>query len=628
MGFRAKIITSVSLLSILIVAVLVAFSYTSTKGIIVSVAENSTQVLARQVSSKVGIWYSSKRDIINGARAILNENEPENNLNLIKSITKQGKFIATFYGFENGEVAFSDEWVPESDYDARKRDWYIKAKAQNEIITTDFYTDEATKQAVTTFAVPIKKGAKFLGVLGADISFDEVVQMFKGDDLKDANGAFNLLTSEGVFLYHPNKDIIGKNVAELDKSLKNLPNEIKQKQNGVFYYEFNGEEKLLAYSEIPNTGLTIIFALTLDDALALNSKNATFSLIIGVLTAIASIVLIAILLKILFRPVVRLMELSKDLAVGDGDLTKRLNFTQKDEIGEIGDNMNAFIEKIRILIHEAKDSSSENSSLSEELSSTSKEITRRVEREFGIVSEISNGTKQVIESSEISNQKTTEALSDLKSVADTLEHTKDNLIKTIANVNKVAHTEQELADQLKNLAQNTENVKEILQVIKDIADQTNLLALNAAIEAARAGEHGRGFAVVADEVRQLAEKTAKSLVEINNTINLITQSVNDTSTMMSENSKFVAEVATDQNSSQDEIENTARLLSEAINKTSLASDEVKNMAKSIEKTMQEFSKVNALSSENARSVEEIAKASDMLNRQAQSLNAKLNEFRS
>nr|WP_169753397.1 methyl-accepting chemotaxis protein [Campylobacter mucosalis] len=628
MGFRQKIIFSVSILSILIVGILVAVTYNGTKNIIVKVAEDSALVLARQVSGKVGIWYDSKSSIVDGAKTMLSEHNREQNINSIKAITNQGKFIATFYGLENGDVAFSDDWVPDSDYKADTRDWYIKAKSKNSVITTDFYTDKATGQAVTTFAAPIVKDGKFIGVMGADVSFGEVVDMFNGDDLKNANGYFVLITKDGTCLYHPNKDMIGKNIADLDSTLRAIASEIDRNKNGVYYYKFNQEDKLLSYSAISDTGLSVLFALRLDDALALNAQNAKFSLAIGAVTAIVAIVLVWLLLKILFRPIVRLVELSGDLAVGEGDLTKRLNFNSKDEIGKISSNMNTFIEKIRVLINEAKDSSSENASLSEELSSTSREITSRVEDEFRIIKGIMDDTLVVTTSSESSNEKTQEALKDLVAVGDTLKNTKNNLAKTVTNVDQVAQTEQELSNRLRNLVQNTDDVKAVLQVINDIADQTNLLALNAAIEAARAGEHGRGFAVVADEVRQLAEKTSKSLIEINNTINLIIQSVNDASTMMNENSKFVSDVASDSNNSQAEIEETARLLEDAISKTNLASQEVKQMAMSIGKTMQDFTKVNQLSSENTRSVEEISKASDMLNKQVESLNMKLNQFKS
>ena len=251
-----------------------------------------------------------------------------------------------------------------------------------------------------------------------------------------------------------------------------------------------------------------------------------------------------------------------------------------------------------------------------------------MQNEFNIIQGITKDAEAMTALSQSSNDKSNEAITDLKSVGQTLQKTKENIIKTVSGINNAAQTENELSDRLQNLVQNTDEVKEVLKVINDIADQTNLLALNAAIEAARAGEHGRGFAVVADEVRQLAEKTSKSLVEINNTVNLITQSVNDASTMMSENSKFIAGIASESNGSKVEIEETSRLLDEAIEKTSLAVAEVGQMSASIQGTINSFANVNKLSAENTRSVDEISKASSMLNEQVDSLNNKLNQFKS
>ncbi|MCD8213354.1 MAG: methyl-accepting chemotaxis protein [Campylobacter sp.] len=630
MGFRQKVIVSISILSAAIVAILVALSYNGTKGIITTMAENNAQVLAKQVSRKIAVWFDLKKHIIYGARELLDEYDGDHNMKSAKVVAGQGKFIAAYYGFENGDVYFSDDWKPDSGYDARTRDWYLKAKEdkKGEVVTTEFYMDEATKKAVTTLAVPILKDEKFNGVLAADISLDEVIEMIAGKDIEDANGYFNVINKNGMYLYHPNKDMIGKNITNVDLTLKNLTSDIQSYKDGVYYYKFKDDNKMIAYSIVPQTDLVILFSAKLDDALALNKKNAEFISFVGMITIVLAIIIIAVLLKALFRPIVRLMELSEDLAVGDGDLTKRLNFSSNDEIGKISSNMNKFIDKIRVLINEAKSSSSENSSLSEELSATSREIKTRVENEFKIVQGITKDAESMTLLSQSSNAKSNEAINDLKSVGQTLQKTKENIIKTVSGINNAAQTENELSDRLQNLVQSTDEVKEVLKVINDIADQTNLLALNAAIEAARAGEHGRGFAVVADEVRQLAEKTSKSLVEINNTVNLITQSVNDASTMMSENSRFIADIASESNNSQVEVEETSRLLDEAISKTNLAVDEVKQMGASIESTIKSFTNVNKLSAENTRSVEEISMASGMLNKQVESLNDKLNQFKS
>ena len=623
MGFRQKVLVCISLLSVILVGVLVSISYFSTKRIVSTMAEQNAFVMAKQLGSKVALWGDLKKELLKGGVTELHGDGSD--LGILKGLKEQGHFIDAFYGLEDGSSLFSDEWTPDANYKVKEREWYKAAKAANAPIVTAPYIDPESKKVVVTFAVPINKG-EISGVLAADTALDDIIAMFKGDDVKDAPGYFILMAKDGTYLYHPSNT--GKNMADVDASLKDAPSRIWNDKQGVLYYTLNGENMALSYSVIPGTEFSVVFSAKLDDVLFLNNQNTTFLTVVGILAVVITIIAVALLLKALFAPIVRLQELTDDLAMGDGDLTKRLNFSSDDEIGKISQNMNAFIEKIRVLISEAKSGSSENSSLSEELSSTSREIKTRVQNEFNIIQEIMNDTNAVVEGSQRSNEKASDAMSDLLSVGKTLETTKNDLAKTVARVNQAAQTEQELSDRLRGLVQSTEDVKAILQVINDIADQTNLLALNAAIEAARAGDHGRGFAVVADEVRQLAEKTSKSLIEINNTVNLITQAVNDASTMMNENSKFVAGVANDSNRAQAQTEETARLLEEAISKTNLASKEVAGMAQSIEKTILGFNRVNKLSEENTRSVEEISKASDMLNTQVESLNLKLGQFKS
>ena len=435
------------------------------------------------------------------------------------------------------------------------------------------------------------------------------------------HGYFSIFnTKTNKFDIHPNQ--AGK---ELSGELKATMDNITKEREGAKLVVADGVERIAAFKPFDKLDWILLGSAITDDFLTplkVVSKNFIIASII--VTLLLIIVSIFLLKKLVANPIDRL---GANLNAITSDFTLKIPIYGKDEIAKISNDINNFIERIRVLISDTKNLSSENSSVANELSSTSLQTGKRVEESTQIVEETNQKCKSMQESMKESLSIAQAGKDDLQKASTHIKTATDAIRALSSQIVDSANVENQMAGKIEQLSRDAEQVKSVLVVINDIADQTNLLALNAAIEAARAGEHGRGFAVVADEVRQLAERTQKSLTEINATINVIVQAINDSSEQMGINSKQIQElthVASD-------VEKTINDMSATMNNAIAMSDKTMQdyiaTGKNVNEIMDGISEINQISSENARSVEEIASAAEHLNKMTDALNTKLSVFR-
>lgn len=359
-----------------------------------------------------------------------------------------------------------------------------------------------------------------------------------------------------------------------------------------------------------------------------NNKNAIIE--IALLSLVIVIILFFITTLIIKNgivfPIGKLQELMSKISKNK-DLTLKADTNTPLEISKISESFNDLLSSLREMISESKNSSVENASMSQELSATSLEVGKNVDKSVSIVNDTTKRANGIIDKMKDTIKNTKSSNKEVKKANKMLIESKDEIVRLTNSVQDSARIEIDLAHKVNALSQDTEQVKSVLEVISDIADQTNLLALNAAIEAARAGEHGRGFAVVADEVRKLAERTQKSLIEINATINVVVQAISDSSEQMTSNSKEIEKLVDISSDVEKKIEDTAQMVKDAAQASDETVKEIEREGADIDAVTKSINEINSISDQNARSVEEIASTAEHLNELTEKLTAKLKEIK-
>ena len=298
-----------------------------------------------------------------------------------------------------------------------------------------------------------------------------------------------------------------------------------------------------------------------------------------------------------------------------------------DELTYVSSNLNKLIGSIKEALSSAKNTAHTNTSLINDLTKSMQQIDEKSQMSASYAHSTKDKNTQILSLVTATKNASESSSKQTDTVRQTLNSARTTLSSMNTLVEDSLHAQADLTNRLSALASDTEQTKEILNAINDIADQTNLLALNAAIEAARAGEHGRGFAVVADEVRQLAEKTQKSLVEIQASINIITQSVIDVSSQIEENSRTIKKLS----ETSIEVDGHMSESVEIMDKTcAISNDQVEKMNQvtaNINELANNIDALDKIAQENSLEVKQVTSFASTIKESMQNLDSQINQFK-
>lgn len=617
--FSHKVLLAASLIVILAFSLFTFYNDYLQRNAIRQDLENYLAEMGESTSTNIRNLFDGRIKLVENLAQNIAQ-QPANAETLMGQNALISSFLTVYLGKVDGGFSVRPDSKMPDGYDPRTRPWYKDGMNAQGTILTEPYIDMATNKMVIGI---ISKVSANVGVVGGDLALDGLVQIINSLNFGGMGYAF-LVNDQGKILVHPDKDLVMKSLSDL------FPQDTPKLSGALTEVSADGQARLLTFTPIkglPSANWYIGLSVDRDKAFAMLSTFRTSAVIATLVAVVIIIGLLGLLIRVLMQPLLTMTRAMEDIAEGEGDLTKRLSIHSDDEFGILGKAFNRFVERIHGSIREVSSATEQVNevalrviSASNSSMANSDEQSNRTNSVAAAINELGAAAQEIAGNAAQASQHASSA----RLLA---EEGQQVVERNIAAMNRLSDLIVTSSAHIETLNSKTVNIGQILEVITSISQQTNLLALNAAIEAARAGEAGRGFAVVADEVRNLAHRTQESAQQVQTMIEELQVGARESVDTMSQSQRHSQDSMQIANQAGERLDSVTVRIGEIDGMNQSVATATEEQTAVVDSINMDINEINMLNQEGVENLQATLRACSDLEQQATRLKHLVGSFR-